>query len=199
MAQLYSDIKVSREKGLDPALSAQDFFHTEYETDYMLSQFPKPIVLWGNGIVMGGGMGLFMSSSHPIATENSLFAMPEVSIGFFPDVGASYFLSQIPHRLGQYLALTACRFKARSAQFLNLTPWFFYHADKQKLFNFLKDMAFTNKEDFDIQFKSFYKQPDFLSAQDCWIESFKKEILKALEFRDINSFYNYFSQAVFRR
>ena len=194
VVQLYSKIKTSREKKLDPALSAKDFFHTEYEMDYMLSQFPKPIVLWGNGIVVGGGMGLFMSSSHPIATESSLFAMPEVSIGFFPDVGASYFLSRIPNRLGLYLALTACRFRACSAQFLNLTSWFFEDKDKQKVFNFLKNNSFKNRADFDIQFKDFYKEPAFLSAQERWIENFKTEILKALEFKNLNSFYDYFSQ-----
>ncbi|MCZ0933240.1 MAG: enoyl-CoA hydratase/isomerase family protein [Oligoflexia bacterium] len=194
VAWLYSQIKASREKGLDLALSAKDFFHTEYETDYMLSQFPKPIVLWGSGIVMGGGMGLFMSSSHPVATESSLFAMPEVSIGFFPDVGASYFLNNIPHRLGLYLALTACRLNARAAQFLNLTPWFFYNKDKQRMFDFLKGASFKNKADFDIQFKDFYKEPDFLSVQECWIENFKTEILKALEFKNLDSFYDYFSQ-----
>ena len=194
IAQLYSKIKTSQKNGLDPALSARDFFHTEYETDYMLSQFPKPVVLWGNGIVMGGGMGLFMSSSHPIATENSLFAMPEVSIGFFPDVGASYFLTRIPHRLGLYLALTACRFKARTAQFLNLSAWCFNSKDKQKVFDFLKNSSFKNRADFDIQFKDFYQKPEFLSSQECWIKKFKAEILKALEFKNLSSFYDYFSQ-----
>ena len=196
VAQLYSKIKADRDKRLDPALSAKNFFHTEYETDYMLSQFPKPVVLWGNGVVMGGGMGLFMSSSYPIATESSLFAMPEVSIGFFPDVGASYFLTQIPNRLGLYLALTACRFNARSAQFLNLTQWFFNSKDKQKVFDFLRDSSFKNGADFDIQFKDFYQKPEFLSTQTCWIENFKAEILKALEFKNLDSFYDYFSQAV---
>ena len=196
VAQLYSKIKTSKEQGLDPALSTRDFFHTEYEMDYMLSQFPKPIVLWGNGIVMGGGMGLFMSSSHPIATESSLFAMPEVSIGFFPDVGASYFLSQIPNNLGLYLALTACRFNARTAQFLEMTPWFFENESKQKVFDFLKNSMFKDSRDFDIQFKNFYKPPNFLSTQDCWIKESEKEILKALEFKNLNSFYDYFSQTV---
>ena len=198
VAQLYSKIKASQQQGADPALSARSFFHTEYETDYILSQFSQPVVLWGNGIVMGGGMGLFMSSSHPIATESSLFAMPEASIGFFPDVGASYFLTRIPSRLGLYLALTACRFNSRTAQFLNLAQWFFEDKDKQKVFGFLKNNSFKNKADFDIQFKDFYKKPDFLSAQEGWFEKFKPEILKALEFKNLNSFYDYFFTSCFR-
>ena len=196
VVQIYSKIKASREKNQDPALSTKDFFHTEYETDYMLSQFPKPVILWGNGLVMGGGMGLFMSSSHPIATESSLFAMPEVSIGFFPDVGASYFLSQISSRLGLYLALTACRFRASSARFLNLTSWFFEDKDKPRVFDFLKNNSFKSTVDFDIQFKDFYKEPAFLPTQECWIEKFKPEILKALEFKNLSSFYDYFSQVI---
>ena len=113
---------------------------------------------------------------------------------FFPDVGASYFLSQIPKRLGLYLALTACRWNARSAQYLNLSSWFFENKDKQKVFDFLKQNSFKNRADFDIQFKDFYKEPEFLSSQECWIEKNKSEILKALEFKNLNSFYDYFSQ-----
>ena len=192
VAELYH--KLSESKNLDPASTAKSFFHAEYESNYIMTQFPKPIVLWGDGIVMGGGMGLFMSSSHPIATENSLFAMPEVSIGFFPDVGASYFLNQIPNHLGKYLALTACRWNALSAQFLGLTQWFFAHKEKQKVFDFLKQNSFKDSSDFDFQFKEFYKEPEFLSQQLCWIERFEKDIMKALEFKDLVSFYDYFSQ-----
>ena len=194
VAELYYRISESQKKNLDPVPFAKEFFHTEYESNYLMTQFPKPIIVWGNGIVMGGGLGLFMSSSHPIATENSLFSMPEVGIGFFPDVGASYFLNQIPNQLGKYLALTSCRWNARGAQFLGLTSWFFDHKDKQKIFDFLKQKTFKNTSDFDFQFRGLKKEPPFLSQQSCWIEDFEKEIMKALEFKDLASFYDYFSQ-----
>ena len=191
VVELYHRMSANKKNPLDPV---KDFFKTEYETDYLLHQMDKPVVLWGNGIVMGGGMGLFMSASHSIATEQSLFAMPEVTIGFFPDVGASHFLTKAPNNLGKYVALTACRLNAKSLQYLDLSKWFFYHKDKQKVFNFLKENTFKDKKDFDFQFQSFYKAPDFLKQQDCWIERFEKEILQCLAFKNLNSFYDYLSQ-----
>lgn len=191
VAQVYFETKKNKGE-LSPYI--KDFFQKEYETDYMISQLKQPVVLWGDGIVMGGGMGLFMSASHPIATENSLFAMPEASIGFFTDVGASYFLNQMPNDFGRYVALTACRLNARSAQFLNLSQWFFLNQDKKKLFHFLKENSFKDKTDFTAQFQSFYKTPDFLSKQACWIEDFKQPIQKILEHKDLPSFYNDMSQ-----
>lgn len=68
-----------------------DFFSQEYRLDYALHTFPKPLVVWGHGIVMGGGMGLMNGASHRIVTERSLLAMPEVTIGLYPDVGATHF------------------------------------------------------------------------------------------------------------
>ena len=190
VVNLYHKIIESGKQKKNPLLPVKSFFQVEYETDYLLHQFNKPVVLWGDGIVMGGGMGLFMSASHPIATENSLFAMPEVSIGFFPDVGASRFLTQIPKNLGKYLALTACRWNAKTAQFLNLTKWFFRHKDKQKVFDFLKQNSFKNKSDFDFQLQSIYKAPEFLSQQSCWIQEFERDILQCLEFKDLSGFYD---------
>ena len=195
VAQIYSSILESKKKGQDPALPARDFFQTEYETDYMLYQLWQPVVLWGSGIVMGGGLGLFMASSHPIVTETSLLAMPEVSIGFFPDVGASYFLNRIPKDFGRYLALTACRLNASEACFLNLTSWACPQREKQNVFDFLLESSFKNKTEFHSQFKKFYKEPPFLNEQKCWIKNFQGEIEKALEFKDLQAFYSYFSKA----
>lgn len=71
--------------------SAHDFFTHEYGLMHAMNTYPKPIMAWGHGIVMGGGMGLFVGSSHKVVTSATLMAMPEVSIGLFPDAGASYF------------------------------------------------------------------------------------------------------------
>lgn len=195
VSQVYRTILKSKKEGKDPALAVRSFFHTEYETDYMISQFPTPVVLWGAGIVMGGGMGLFSAVSHPIVTETSLLAMPEVSIGFFPDVGASHFLNEIHSDFGRYLALTACRLNASEACFLGLSQWAFYEEEKQKFFEFLKNSSFNSKEEFNRQFSNFYKEPSFLSQQECWFKNFQEDISKALEFKDIKSFYNYLSSA----
>lgn len=86
---------------------AKQFFKIEYEVDRLIYTFPKPIIACLDGIVMGGGVGLSYGASHKIVTERTKWAMPEMNIAFFPDVGAAYFLNKAPGYLGRYLALTA--------------------------------------------------------------------------------------------
>jgi enoyl-CoA hydratase len=89
-----------------------DFFREEYSLIARVHRFPKPYVALMDGIVMGGGAGISVNGSHRIVTEKTLFAMPEVHIGLFPDVGASRFLNLCPGRAGLYLALTGKRIGA---------------------------------------------------------------------------------------
>ena len=86
---------------------ARDFFRAEYTLNYTIHKFPKPYIAWLDGIAMGGGVGVSAHGSHRVATENTLFAMPETSIGFFPDIGGGYFLPRFPGQTGTYLALTS--------------------------------------------------------------------------------------------
>lgn len=85
---------------------AYEFFHDEYRLNARIGRFPKPYVSLINGIVMGGGAGISVHGSHRIVTENTMFAMPETGIGFFPDVGGSAFLPHLHDNFGYYLALT---------------------------------------------------------------------------------------------
>ena len=78
------------------------FFKNEYELNYYIQSFPKPYLSIWNGIVMGGGVGLSIYGDYRIATTNTKFAMPESTIGFFPDVGSSYFLSRMKNNIGLY-------------------------------------------------------------------------------------------------
>ncbi|WNL40762.1 enoyl-CoA hydratase/isomerase family protein [Halomonas sp. PAMB 3264] len=96
------------------------FFESEYRLDYELHTYPKPIVCWGSGIVMGGGMGLLSACSHRIVTETSRLAMPEVTIGLYPDVGASWFLNRLPVGTGRFLAMTGGAVNAVDAVHLGL-------------------------------------------------------------------------------
>lgn len=101
-----------------------DYFTHEYRLDYRIHTFPKPIICWGSGIVMGGGMGLMNGCSHRIVTETSHMAMPEVTIGLFPDVGGSFFLNKMPGRTGLFLGLTGNPIYAADALFLGLADRF---------------------------------------------------------------------------
>lgn len=87
--------------GAVPA-AAREFFCEEYQLDHAIHAFSKPFIVWGSGIVMGGGMGLLMGASHRIATETSRMAMPEITIGLFPDVGGSFFLNKMPPGCGLF-------------------------------------------------------------------------------------------------
>jgi enoyl-CoA hydratase/carnithine racemase len=94
--------------------TAQQFFADEYRNNYTIHNYPKPYIALMDGITMGGGVGISLHGSHKVVTERTLFAMPETGIGFFPDVGGSYFLSRCDDEFGTYLALTGARLTAAS-------------------------------------------------------------------------------------
>ena len=100
------------------------FWREEYQLDRRIKTYPKPIVALVDGIVMGGGVGLAMNATHAVAGERFVFAMPEVGIGFFPDVGAAWFLPRLPFRAGLYFALTGLRADAGDAVALGLAKTF---------------------------------------------------------------------------
>lgn len=103
-----------------PAQGCIDFFVYEYQADYLVHCYPKPIVAWLDRIVMGGGIGISNGASHRIATERSLFAMPEIAIGLYPDVGASWFLNRMPAGFGAFIGLTGARLNGADAKYLGL-------------------------------------------------------------------------------
>ena len=109
---------------------ARDFFNREYRLDYLIHTYPKPILCWGHGIVMGGGIGLMAGASHRVVTEKSRLAMPEIGIGLFPDVGGSYFLNRMPGKLGLFLALTGAMVNAADAKFTKLADYAIAQVDK---------------------------------------------------------------------
>jgi enoyl-CoA hydratase len=96
----------------DPKGYAPQFYADEYRLNARIKHYPKPYVALIDGICMGGGVGVSVHGSHRVVTENATFAMPETAIGFFPDVGGSYFLPRLAGELGMYFALTGIRLKA---------------------------------------------------------------------------------------
>jgi 3-hydroxyisobutyryl-CoA hydrolase len=86
-----------------------DYFALEYQLDHLIATYSKPYIAVMDGITMGGGVGLSVHAPFRIATEKTVFAMPETTIGFFPDVGGSFFLPRLDGEIGTYLALTSER------------------------------------------------------------------------------------------
>jgi enoyl-CoA hydratase len=91
------------------------FLHDEYRLDAAVARYPKPYVSLIDGLVMGGGVGISIHGSHRVAGDSLKFAMPEVGIGFFPDVGATWFLPRLPGQVGTWLALTGASLGADDA------------------------------------------------------------------------------------
>lgn len=102
---------------------ATEFFGHEYRLYRQMHFYPKPLILWGGGIIMGGGMGLMAACSHRIVTERTRFAMPEISIGLFPDASGSWFLQRMPAHTGLFLGLTGALCNGSDALLTNLAEY----------------------------------------------------------------------------
>ncbi len=113
----------NRGSGRDSELPAT-YFTVEYRLDYRIHTYPKPVMVWADGIVMGGGLGLTAGGLHRIVTETTLIAMPEITIGLYPDIGASWFLNRMPPGVGAYLGLTGAQLNARDALDVGLADRF---------------------------------------------------------------------------
>ena len=100
------------------------FWREEYQLNERIRTYPKPVVALIDGIVMGGGVGVSINAAHRVAGERFVFAMPEVGIGFFPDVGGTYFLPRLARRAGVYFALTGLRANAGDALAFGLVQTF---------------------------------------------------------------------------
>lgn len=107
--QLYSSMKA---EGGEHLKYADAFFKGEYSKNYRVHRFGKPLIAWGHGFVMGGGLGLFIGANHRVGTETLKLAWPEIRIGLFPDVAGSYYLSRLAFPLGHWMALTGSQMNA---------------------------------------------------------------------------------------
>ena len=114
------DIRMLAESGAKDCIEARAFFHTEYRMNHRLFTYAKPVVVILEGLTGGGGVGLALPCTFRIATANTRLAMPETGIGLFPDVGAGWYLSRLPGRIGQYLALTGYRLDGSECHALGL-------------------------------------------------------------------------------
>ena len=103
------------------------FFSEEYALDQLIHAYPKPFIALVDGLVLGGGMGLIQGASFRVVTEKAILGMPEVCIGYFPDVGSSYFLSRMPSATGIYMGVTGNSIGHADALQLGLADWYLPH------------------------------------------------------------------------
>ncbi|KAM6268455.1 3-hydroxyisobutyryl-CoA hydrolase, mitochondrial isoform 3-T3 [Porphyrio hochstetteri] len=131
------DIRAITEAGKAGDRLAQDFFREEYMLNNAIGTCKKPYVALIDGITMGGGVGLSVHGHFRVATEKTLFAMPETAIGLFPDVGGGYFLPRLSGKVGYYLALTGFRLKGRDVLKAGIATHF---VDSEQLPTLEKDL-----------------------------------------------------------
>lgn len=117
---------------------ATEFFGHEYRLYRQMHFYSKPLILWGDGIIMGGGMGLMAGCSHRLVTERTRFAMPEVTIGLFPDASGSWFLQRMPAKTGLFLGLTGAMCNGSDAMLANLAEYAVASSDYDAIIKRLK-------------------------------------------------------------
>ncbi|MDE4454171.1 enoyl-CoA hydratase/isomerase family protein [Psychrobacter sp. DAB_AL62B] len=117
---------------------ATEFFSHEYRLYRQMHFYSKPLILWGDGIIMGGGMGLMAGCSHRLVTERTRFAMPEITIGLFPDASGSWFLQRMPAKTGLFLGLTGAQCNGNDALLVNLAEYAVASSDYDAIIQRLK-------------------------------------------------------------
>ncbi|XP_064925938.1 3-hydroxyisobutyryl-CoA hydrolase, mitochondrial isoform X3 [Columba livia] len=131
------DIRAIADAGKTGSRLIQDFFRAEYSLNNAIGTCKKPYVALINGITMGGGVGVSVHGHFRVATEKTVFAMPETAIGLFPDVGGGYFLPRLSGKMGYFLALTGFRLKGRDVLKAGIATHF---VDSEKLPALEKDL-----------------------------------------------------------
>ncbi|MCF8606287.1 enoyl-CoA hydratase/isomerase family protein [Gordonia sp. HY442] len=115
------DIRAIRDSALaGDGAAVTKYFASEYRVNQLIAEYPKPYVALVDGAAMGGGLGISVHGEIRVVTEKALIAMPETAIGFFPDVGATYFLPRLPAGVGMWLGLTGARVRGSDAVAIGL-------------------------------------------------------------------------------
>lgn len=140
-------------EGSDGQQESKDYFALEYKLDHLISTYSKPYVAFIDGITMGGGVGLSLHAPFRIATENTVFAMPETTIGFFPDVGASFFLPRMDGELGTYCALTSEQIKGANVFYAGIATHYLHSSSLPDLEARLAELRFKDYDDLQTRFQ----------------------------------------------
>lgn len=126
-----------------PGNDGERFFAAEYRMDYTIATHPKPVVCWGQGVVMGGGLGMMNAARYRLVTPDLKMGMPEISIGFFPDVGASRFLNRLPGSIGMFMGLTGATLNVADSLRVSLADYAVPNDGFDQLMEQLRDQNWT--------------------------------------------------------
>lgn len=136
-------------KTVEGQKDSTDYFELEYQLDHLIATYSKPYIAVMDGITMGGGVGLSVHAPFRIATEKTVFAMPETTIGFFPDVGGSFFLPRLDGEVGTYLALTSERLLGVQAFYAGIATHYLDSSVLPSLTTRLSELVFKDQASLD--------------------------------------------------
>lgn len=183
------DIAMLATSGASDKILARRFFYREYQLNHLMHEYKKPIFAFIDGITMGGGVGISVHGKYRIATQNTVFAMPETGIGLFPDVGGGWFLPRLKNHIGYWLGLTGARIKAHDCKIAKIVT---HIIDAENLANIKQELCEVSldlKPDFDkvldkhnINAEAFILTDDNISKiEEHFSKSSLEEIFKSLE------------------
>jgi enoyl-CoA hydratase/carnithine racemase len=136
---------------------ASEFFKAEYTLNLLIHNYSKPYIALQDGITMGGGMGLSIHGTYRVVTENTIMSMPETAIGFFPDVGAAWFLNRCPGKSGLYMGLTSARVGPTDALYLGLGT---HYVPSARLISMKEELSHSNGEQMTDILKKYHQTPE---------------------------------------
>ncbi|MCU7376736.1 enoyl-CoA hydratase/isomerase family protein [Paucibacter sp. O1-1] len=155
------------------------FFTQEYQLDYLLHQFGKPVLVWG-WHCDAGGLGLMAGGSHRIVTERSRIAMPEVTIGLYPMWGGSYFLNRMPGKTGLFLGLTAYNMNTADALYVELGNHYLHSDEQELLFDAMAELKWSQDSQLNHQLLSDLltkmSEPHLATLPDSHLQQFQTQI-----------------------
>lgn len=162
------------------------FFYTEYCMNMLIFSYPKPILSYMTGYVMGGGVGICVGTSHRIITEKTKWAMPEMNIGLYPDVGGSYFLNKMPCHMGRYLALTSKSVNPADVLYIGAADYFINSSSWCDLRQAVTEKAWyidSAKEELDKLMEKYNEMP----SMDSKLEKLEEQINTHFEFETMEN------------
>ncbi|KAM7208739.1 ClpP/crotonase-like domain containing protein [Naviculisporaceae sp. PSN 640] len=141
-----AELAVLNKSGEEGQKKSREYFGLEYKLDHLIATYNKPYIAFMDGITMGGGVGLSVHAPFRIATERTVFAMPETTIGLFPDVGGSFFLPRMAGATGTYLALTSSRLTGANVFYSGIASHYLHSSSLPQLESRLAELRFKDYE-----------------------------------------------------
>ncbi|KAJ1782941.1 3-hydroxyisobutyryl-CoA hydrolase, partial [Coemansia sp. RSA 2399] len=163
------------------------FFQEEYRLNHHIASYSKPIVAMIGGYTMGGGVGLSVHAPFRVATESSIFAMPETKIGFFPDVGATFFLSRLDGETGTYLGMTGQQLRGRDLLYAGIAT---HYVPSERIPNLEERLWELGTSDYDVvnsAIEEFAAQPEDSTSLDYSLSTLRNSIDRCFRFKSVES------------